>query len=193
MLLKGGRLYSVSRPQYLRRETKAALDQMVAAFKKDHPAVPVQIVSTTRNFVSQKGIWERKWQASSIKPGPDRARKILEYSSMPATSRHHWGTDIDFNQLNNTYYRRGEGKVFYDWMVSHAARFGFCQPYTASRQGEGYQEERWHWSYRPLSVVFLKEWLSLPPTAFAGVNFAGSEHFQKLSRLYVSNVDPSCR
>jgi len=165
----------------------------MAAFKKEHPAVPIVIVSTTRNFVSQKGIWERKWQASGIKAGIGRARKILEYSSMPGTSRHHWGTDLDFNQLNNSYYRRGEGKIFYDWMVANANRFGFCQPYTAHRQGEGYQEERWHWSYRPLSAPFLKEWLALPPETFAGLKFAGSEHFLDLCRQYVSNVDQACR
>ncbi|MEO5582547.1 MAG: M15 family metallopeptidase, partial [Saprospiraceae bacterium] len=79
-----------------------------------------------------------------------RAQKILEYSSMPSTSRHHWGTDMDLNALNNEYFTTGEGRKIYDWLNRHAAEFGFCQPYTAGRP-VGYNEEKWHWSHMPVS------------------------------------------
>ena len=32
---------------------------------------------------------------------------------MPSTSRHHWGTDLDLNNLNNSYFTSGKGKKIY--------------------------------------------------------------------------------
>ena len=39
-------------------------------------------------------------------------KEIMKYSSMPSTSRHHWGTDIDLNSLENSYFEKGEGKKY---------------------------------------------------------------------------------
>src|ERR1043165_6982453 len=78
---------------------------------------------------------------------------------MPSTSRHHWGTDMDLNSLNNDYFDSGEGKKIYEWLTAHASEFGFCQPYTSKADGRtGYEEEKWHWSYVPLSKGFLEEY-----------------------------------
>jgi LAS superfamily LD-carboxypeptidase LdcB len=78
---------------------------------------------------------------------------------MPGTSRHHWGTDIDLNNLNNEYFESGEGLKIYQWLTAHAHRFGFCQPYTSKTGGRtGYEEEKWHWSYTPLSIPLLEEY-----------------------------------
>ena len=72
---------------------------------------------------------------------------------MPGTSRHHWGTDIDLNNLEPSWFKSGEGAKIYAWLDAHANEFGFCQPYT--KKGEdrpfGYNEEHWHWSYVPIS------------------------------------------
>ncbi|CAA6807981.1 MAG: Peptidase M15, partial [uncultured Thiotrichaceae bacterium] len=86
-----------------------AFKQMHAAAQKD--GIKLVIKSATRNFNYQKGIWERKWTGARKVDGqnlsrsmPDhtrRALKILENSSMPGSSRHHWGTDIDLNSFNN--------------------------------------------------------------------------------------------
>ena len=58
-------------------------------------------------------------------------------------------------------------------MVKNAARFGFFQPFDAGRT-EGYQEEKWHWSYLPLAKIYLKEYLSqVSYTDFVG--FPGSK------------------
>ena len=79
------------------------------------------------------------------------------YSSMPMTSRHHWGTDIDLNSLNNSWFEEGEGKKVYDWLQAHAHDFGFYQPYTnkSLNNRTGYEEEKWHWSYMPLAGPYL--------------------------------------
>lgn len=87
---------------------------------------------------------------------------ILEFSAMPATSRHHWGTEVDLNTLENSYFEEGTGKAEYEWLLKHAADFGFYQVYTAQNSGRtGYREEKWHWSYLPLAAQFLAEYNSL--------------------------------
>lgn len=141
---------------YLRKETYEAFIRMAEAAKAD--GVNLVIISATRNYFQQKAIWERKWMAeASIKNEADRAKKILLFSSMPGTSRHHWGTDMDLNDLNNEYFDSGEGLKIYEWLNAHAHEYGFCQPYTSKVNGRtGYEEERWHWSYTPLSIPFLE-------------------------------------
>ncbi|MBX2961863.1 MAG: M15 family metallopeptidase [Cyclobacteriaceae bacterium] len=141
---------------YLRKETYEAFVRMTEAAKAD--GVNLVIISATRNYFQQKAIWERKWTAeASVKNETERARKILLFSSMPGTSRHHWGTDMDLNDLNNEYFDSGEGLKIYEWLKAHAHEYGFCQPYTSKVNGRtGYEEERWHWSYTPLSIPLLE-------------------------------------
>ncbi len=130
--------------------------------KKD--GVNLTIRSATRNFDYQKRIWERKWTGETkIENGKDaskaypnareRALKILEFSSMPGTSRHHWGTDMDLNSFSNEYFEKGKGLKEYEWLITHAKDFGFCQPYSekGNRRPFGYNEEKWHWSYLPIA------------------------------------------
>ncbi len=166
---------------YLRKETLEAFTKMAEAALRD--GVTLTIISATRSFVAQKKIWEDKWDGKRIVEGQDlskmadtaaRARIILRYSSMPGTSRHHWGTDVDLNSLENAYFDTAEGKKVYDWLVNHAGSFGFCQPYTSKAGGRtGYEEERWHWSYLPLSGPLLKEYLVKVSLANIG-GFKGS-------------------
>ena len=78
---------------------------------------------------------------------------------MPGTSRHHWGTDIDLNAFNNAWFAEGKGLKLYNWLITHAHEYGFCQPYTKKGQErpDGYNEEKWHWSYTPVSKPLLHE------------------------------------
>ena len=72
---------------------------------------------------------------------------------MPSTSRHHWGTDIDINSLEPSYFEGGKGLQEYQWLVANAPSYGFCQVYSemGPERPYGYQEEKWHWSYLPIS------------------------------------------
>jgi len=152
--------------QYLHKETFAAFKEMYEAAQTE--GISLRILSGTRNFDYQKSIWEGKWSGKRLQNGknlaqevPDpqaRALEILRTSSMPGTSRHHWGTDIDLNAFNNGYFKSGEGARVYEWLQSHAAQYGFCQPYTdkALNGRTGYEEERWHWSYKPLAQQYLR-------------------------------------
>jgi len=140
---------------YLQKQTYQAFKSMADSAKKD--GVQLIIVSGTRNFRYQKSIWNRKWQQSEASTDVDKAKEILLYSSMPMTSRHHWGTDLDLNNLNNSWFDEGEGKKVYDWLQAHANDFGFYQPYTdkSLHNRTGYEEEKWHWSYMPLAGPYL--------------------------------------
>jgi len=146
----------------LRSQTANAVEQMIDSAKKD--GVILRVRSATRNFDRQAQIWGAKWRGDrtlsngvnlrkTIMSDSAKARMILLYSSMPGTSRHHWGTDIDFNAFENEYFKSGKGLAEYEWLQENAAHFGFFQPYTSKASGRtGYEEERWHWSYRPLSL-----------------------------------------
>lgn len=185
---------------FLRKEAYEAFEQMARAAKKD--GVNLVIISATRNFDSQKKIWENKWNGKTKVEGKDltavsdskeRARLILLYSSMPGTSRHHWGTDMDLNSLDNNYFLKGEGLKIYQWLSAHASEYGFCQPYISKANGrKGYEEEKWHWSYSPLSKVLLTEYKK--QISYSDINgFQGSEQAPSLNILtdYVDGV--ACR
>ncbi len=183
--------------KFLRKESYDAFVKMAEAAKND--GVTLFIISATRNFNSQKVIWENKWEGKTKVEGkdlttvadlPERARLILLYSSMPGSSRHHWGTDMDLNSLDNTYFASGEGLKIYQWLQAHGADFGFCQPYTSKINGRtGYEEEKWHWSYLPLSSRLLQEYKK--QISYQDITgFKGSEVAIKLSVIekYVDGV-----
>lgn len=197
--------YADREGMYLRKDVFTAFKKMFAAAKQN--GIHLQIRSATRNFTYQKGIWERKWTGASIlsdgtnvakdlSSPKEKALKILEYSSMPGTSRHHWGTDIDLNAFSNSYFEKGEGKLIYEWMVNNASSFGFCQPYTAkgANRPNGYNEEKWHWTYKPLGREI---------TAYAEKNltnqmingFKGSETAEEIDVVgkYVLGINQGCR
>ncbi len=186
--------YSARAGMMLRKEALEAFKKMFAAAKKE--GISLNIISSTRNFAQQKKIWEDKWiRFAKDAPAPkDRALKILEYSSMPGSSRHHWGTDMDLNDLNNAAFEAG-GKYekVYTWLTAHAHEYGFGQPYTAGRP-TGYNEEKWHWSYLPLSRDFLAAYRQrLSEKDIVG--FQGAETATEIGivKNYVLGVNADCK
>lgn len=190
---------------YLHKDTYAAFRRMHAAAAAD--GVNLVIRSATRNFTAQKGIWEAKWNgsrkiengkdASRAYPDPvERALKILEYSSMPGSSRHHWGTDIDLNNFTNEWFEQGEGKKIYDWLQAHAAAYGFCQPYSpkGEQRPNGYSEERWHWSYLPLARPLTEMARNELKDEMIG-GFLGAETARQIGIVenYVLGINPNCQ
>ncbi|GLB52531.1 D-alanyl-D-alanine carboxypeptidase [Neptunitalea chrysea] len=178
-----------SKNLYLKKETFNAFKKMYEAAKKD--GVTLTIISGTRNFNYQKGIWERKWEKYKDLEPLERAKKILEYSSMPSTSRHHWGTDMDINNLNNSYFESGAGRKVYNWLQQHAHSYGFYQVYTDKSTGRpGYSMEKWHWSYTSLAKQYLNFYNE--NINYSDINgFKGSELAKDLYviKLYVNGVN----
>ena len=188
--------YSDRPAMMMRREALDAFKKMHAAAKKE--GIVLKIISSTRTFAQQKSIWEGKWKRfATAAPDPEaRALKILEYSSMPGSSRHHWGTDIDLNDLNNPAFEPG-GKYAktYEWLTAHAHEYGFCQPYTAKgeQRPNGYNEERWHWSYTPLSKSFLKQYLSqITEDRIQGFEGAETAKTIQVVKYYVGGIHSLC-
>ena len=145
-----------SKTIYLRNEVLLKFDQMYNAALKD--GIKLVIISGTRSFNHQKYIWDRKWAKNIQKMDSISAvKEIMKYSSMPSTSRHHWGTDIDLNNLENSYFEIGEGKKIFDWLVENAFKYGFHMTYDNQEETKrtGYKMEKWHWSYMPISEQFL--------------------------------------
>ncbi len=188
---------------YLHKEAYADFIKMHDAAEAD--GVDLQIRSATRNFDYQKGIWERKWngtttlsdgtKASDIADSNERALKILLYSSMPGSSRHHWGTDVDFNSFSNSYFESGKGLKEYEWLTENGPSYGFCQSYTDKTEGRtGYEEEKWHWTYMPISKE-LTDYAAEYMTDDMIQGFAGSETAPVIHVVqnYVLGINPACR
>ncbi len=176
---------------YLRKEVLNAFEKMVTEAKKY--GISLKIISGTRNFDYQKRIWDYKWNEKYKNIVRNkRALKILEFSSMPCTSRHHWGTDMDINNLENLYFEKGRGKKEYDWLVKNAEKYGFYQVYTSKNDGRtGYNEEKWHWSYVPLSSLYL-DFYNKNVTNQDITGFQGSKFVAKIGMIknYVNGINP---
>lgn len=154
------------------------------------------IVSAVRSFKHQKTIWEDKWTGNKgnyylNKNETKRALEILKYSSMPMTSRHHWGTDIDINKIESAYFSKTEGKILYDWLTKNARNFGFYQIYSNKKLNSrtGYEEEKWHWSYLPKAKKYLAFYnKNISDKYIAG--FKGSDQAEKIQMVksYVNGI-----
>ena len=155
----------------LRKEAYDAFILMKNAALKDH--ISIQVVSSYRNFDHQNRIWERKYKSFTQQGlSPEKAiEKIIEYSTIPGTSRHHWGTDMDIidanvpqpkNVLSPSHF---EGKGSYvklkKWMDEHSKDYGFYLVYTDLPERKGFKYEPWHYSYKALSCDYLQDYRKL--------------------------------
>ena len=84
----------------MHKEAKKAFLKMKEAASKE--AIQIEVVSAYRSFERQKQIFEGKYNRFTQQGlSPIQAiEKIIEYSTIPGTSRHHWGTDIDIIDSN---------------------------------------------------------------------------------------------
>ena len=168
--------------------------------------INLKLISGTRTFYHQKSIWERKWTGKTKVEGRNlfveennlnqRAKLILKYSSMPGTSRHHWGTDIDVYSLNDADFQTSSGKRVYKWLKNNAINFGFCQVYTPkdSLRPTGYEEEKWHWSYFPISEKMLKEYQKrIKYSDISGFKGSQTAITLKVIENYVFGINQDCK
>lgn len=135
---------------------KAVYDPLMALIahaKAD--GITLSVLSAYRSYDHQKRIWEKKW-GDSADNDVNQALKNLEYSSFPGTSRHHWGTDIDFNSVELSYWQSDEGRRVHAWLTKNAPKYGFCQTYGNDRT-QGYAVEDWHWSHLPTAMPYYQQ------------------------------------
>jgi D-alanyl-D-alanine carboxypeptidase len=181
---------------YLLKEVNSAFNEMAIAAQK--AGLSLKVVSGGRNFEMQKGIWERKWKARrpSFKSDIETALDILRYSSMPGTSRHHWGTDLDINSVDPAYFSSGKGKLEYEWLKNNAAAFGFCQTYDNKEESKrtGYSEEKWHYTYMPISNKLLEQY-NKKITSEQITGFLGCATAKEIDvvKFYVNGISLLCK
>jgi zinc D-Ala-D-Ala carboxypeptidase len=179
---------------YLQKATYRAYVKMYTAALKE--GVELSIISGTRSFDDQCYKWGSKWndpQFAGIENTTERAAKLLRWWSMPGTSRHHWGTDIDFTNMTVAYFKTPAGRKMYLWLQNNAAKYGFYQPFCAGR-AKGYQEEKWHWSYLPLSKIYLEEYIK--QVTYADIKgFDGCNAAKPLDVInnWILAVNPGCK
>jgi LAS superfamily LD-carboxypeptidase LdcB len=151
----------------LRKEAHDSFVEMRKAALAD--GIDLKVVSSYRSFDRQAVIFERKYLKYTDEDGMeplDAIEKIIEYSTIPGTSRHHWGTDIDLidgnpkvdgDVLDSTKFGTGGPfEKFKFWMEENAEKYDYHMVYTDEPKRRGFKYEPWHYSYAPLSIPMLK-------------------------------------
>ncbi|PQJ31864.1 D-alanyl-D-alanine carboxypeptidase [Nonlabens arenilitoris] len=192
----------------LESDAQSAFNKMRVAALKD--GIDLKIVSGYRSFNRQRQIWNRKYKKYAAQGlNPDAIfDKIVEYSTVPGTSRHHWGTDMDIIDQGATYsgdvlvpnkfHGNGPFCKMKDWMEQHAATYGFELVYTLNENRTGFKYEPWHYSYAPLSRKLLKEYLSetnfltfLRSQDILGMEKISDERLLRYYNEHIKGVNPS--
>ncbi|RNC91666.1 MAG: D-alanyl-D-alanine carboxypeptidase family protein [Allomuricauda sp.] len=173
----------------LRKEAHDAYVAMKKAAYAD--GFDIKMVSSFRDFYRQQSIWERKYIRYTENDGMaplDAIEKIIEYSTIPGTSRHHWGTDIDivdgYQKVSgdildpNKFVENGPFAPFKLWLDANSEKFGFYLVYTDDPKRRGFKYEPWHYSYAPIARPMLEAYRRLNVLKLLGQeDFLGSEHF----------------
>ena len=185
----------------MHREASEALSKMKRAAAKAN--IEIEVVSAYRSFQRQKEIFEGKYDRftkQGLSPA-DAIEKIIEYSTIPGTSRHHWGTDLDLIQANaprpasvlqaKHFHGNGPFCKFKAWMDEHAAEFGFYETYTDNALRKGFAYEPWHFSYAPVSIPMLQAYKKLDLKQLVlEEKILGAEHFSEafIERYRANNI-----
>ncbi len=173
----------------LRKEAyESFLEMKKAAYTAGYD---IKMVSSYRDFYRQEAIWERKYIQYTEDDGMDPLSaidKIIEYSTIPGTSRHHWGTDIDIIDgypkstgdvlVANKFEAGGPFEGLKLWLDENSEKFGFYLVYNNDPRRRGFKYEPWHYSYAPISVPMLAAYRKLNVLRLLEKEeFLGTEHF----------------
>jgi len=131
-------------------------------------------VSGFRDFDRQKLIWNSKFKKFTTEYNLseiEAINEIIRFSTIPGTSRHHWGTEIDvidedFKNENDPLVsdKYEHGGVFHKlkkWMDMNAKKYGFHLTYDNEPGRKGFEYEPWHYSYLPISKKYLSKFLEI--------------------------------
>lgn len=186
----------------LRKETYESLESLIRDAKKS--GFDPYVVSSYRNYAHQKRIWDNKYVkfTKEEKLTPQKAiEKIIAYSTIPGTSRHHWGTDFDIidgakgiqdNPLHEKHFNPGGAyHEFKLWLNKYASNYDFYEVYTNEKGRKGFKYEPWHFSYLPTACEMMSEYINKKViNDLYSSDIKGSEHFTEafVSRYYLENV-----
>ena len=169
------------RKLYLRKEACDSLEAMFAAAKRD--GISLLVRSASRDYEEQCYFWNRDWKKTK-KEGVEKCQDVMKIVAMPGISRHHWGTEVDIDDLGNRYRKATiEDNKRYAWLKENALSFGYYQCYDSDPNRTGYQEETWHWSFYPTGqkmtrdMAFLMTYGDIP-------EFSGCEHAETIDVIH---------
>ena len=180
----------------LEKETYSAFIKMKDAAEKD--GIVIKLVSGFRDFYRQQMIWNNKYKKFTNEfslDGPTAIKEIIRFSTIPGTSRHHWGTEIDIIDKNfenekdllisKKYEEGGIFNSLKKWMDKNSKRFGFYIVYDDDSNRPGFECEPWHYTYKPVSNLYQREFLKLDlksiisKTKVEGKEFINDEFIKK--------------
>jgi LAS superfamily LD-carboxypeptidase LdcB len=176
--LKTAHLQENSNGFFINSEVEAAYKALQAAAHE--AGFDLKPASSYRSFERQLAIWNGKFcgvrpildidgKVVDIRPLDDWqiCQAIMQYSALPGTSRHHWGTDIDFYDGNalpegyelqlieSEYDHHGPCAALTHWLMTNAAQYGFFFPYRHYLGGIAC--EPWHISYFEVANRYLSQ------------------------------------
>ena len=186
----------------MHKAAKMAFNKMKEAAAKEN--INIEVVSAYRSFQRQKEIFEGKYKRFTTDGLlPENAlEKIIEYSTIPGTSRHHWGTDIDIIDANaprpanvlmpENFHGDGPFCKLKVWLNNNAEKFDFYEVYTDNGNRKGFKYEPWHFSYAPISIPMLKEYKEKIDVKkmLSEEKLMGSENFSEdfVARYFKENI-----
>lgn len=182
--------YCMYGDQYIHKDAYNAFISMYMSAQND--GIELKVLSSHRTYETQNWLWENNWNKNRHKFRSDSScvKHILKYLSMPGTSRHHWGTEIDFLSVSPEYFTYGRGLEAFNWLNKNAKTYGFYLVYTSDRK-YGYNYEPWHWSYAPLSIGFLKQYTEQITIEELGeIKGVNTINFEDIINEYVLGINP---
>lgn len=191
----------------LRKEAYDAYMEMRTAAQNE--GIEFKIVSGYRSFDRQLAIYESKYlkytEEEDLEPLA-AIDKIIEYSTIPGTSRHHWGTDIDLIDGNpkvdgdvlvpEKFGTGGPFEKFKLWMDENSEKYGYYLVYTDNAKRRGFKYEPWHYSYAPLSRPMLKSFRlknilkQLEKEDFLGNDYLTTEYVKTYIEDNILDINP---
>lgn len=173
--------------------------------------VSIKILSAYRSFSAQKVIWNRKYKKLvSNGMSPEKTlKKIIEYSTLPGTSRHHWGTEIDviddsvntpaYYLVENNFKKGGPYEKLKNWMDLNSEKFGFYLVYTNNTNRKGFKYEPWHYSYKPISYDCFSKFVNidlldmLKTLDVNGSNYLTSDFINNYLKEQIRDINPKLK
>ena len=171
--------------------------------------IDIKVVSAHRSYNRQREIWNAKYRKliSQGLSAKDAIQEIITFSTLPGTSRHHWGTDIDIIDnanpqsgdvlLAKKFYGDGPSSALRSWMNQNAADYGFLEVYTDHPNRKGFAHEPWHYTYHSLSKAYLEILINYAISEIAkdeqllGREFLDAEFFTNYTAEHLLDINPT--
>lgn len=190
----------------MQEEVYEAYERMRQAAAKE--GIEIKVVSAHRSYDRQREIWNAKYKTLTLQglPAKDAIQEIITYSTLPGTSRHHWGTDIDIIDnanpqsgdvlLAEKFYGDGPSSALRSWMNRNAADYGFLEVYTDHPNRKGFAHEPWHYTYHSLSKAYLEVLTNQVISEIAkdeqllGRKFLDADFFKSYTTEHLLDINP---